>query len=86
MVAVAALTTVGYGDVYPVTPLGRVLAAISAMLGIGVFAVPTGILGAGFVEAIERRKQMPARCPHCDAHIDADARQPAGDVAATSEG
>lgn len=63
--AVATLTTVGYGDVYPVTPIGRVLASISAILGIGVFALPTGILGAGFVEAVERRRQPEIRCPHC---------------------
>ena len=52
---VAALTTVGYGDVYPVTPLGRVLASVIAILGIGMFALPAGILGGGFAEQISRR-------------------------------
>lgn len=62
--AVATLTTVGYGDVTPVTPLGRLFASLVAALGIGMFALPTGILGAGFVSEIERRK-APPRCPHC---------------------
>ena len=53
--AVATLTTVGYGDIYPITPLGRVLGAIIAILGIGVVAVPTSILSAGFMESLEKQ-------------------------------
>jgi len=52
--AVATLTTVGYGDIYPITPLGRFLGAIIAILGIGVVAVPTSILSAGFMETLEK--------------------------------
>lgn len=52
--AVATLTTVGYGDLYPITPLGRFLGAIIALLGIGVVAVPTSILSAGFMETLEK--------------------------------
>ncbi|MFH1420324.1 MAG: ion transporter [Planctomycetota bacterium] len=52
---VAALTTVGYGDVCPVTPLGKVLASVIAILGIGMFALPAGILGGGFAELISKR-------------------------------
>lgn len=48
--AVATLTTVGYGDIYPITPLGRVLAGIVAISGIGLVALPTGILGSSFLE------------------------------------
>ena len=54
---VATLTTVGYGDVYPVTGLGRVLGAIVAILGIGLFALPAGILGASFLEELEARRE-----------------------------
>ena len=54
--AVVTLTTVGYGDVYPITALGRFFAAITAVLGIAVVAVPTGILASGFSEAIKRRR------------------------------
>jgi len=69
--AVATLTTVGYGDVYPVTAGGRLLASVIAILGIGMFALPTGILGAGFVEAIEKRKkhEKTKTCPHCGRTI-----------------
>ncbi len=55
--AVAALTTVGYGDVYPITVAGKVFAAVIAMCGIGMFALPAGILGGGFVEEIEEEKK-----------------------------
>lgn len=48
--ALTTLTTVGYGDVYPVTPLGRVFAGLMAVAGIGLIAMPTGILAAAFTE------------------------------------
>ena len=48
--AVATFTTVGYGDIYPITGAGKILSAIIAMLGIGLVAVPTGIISAGFIE------------------------------------
>ncbi len=53
--AVATLTTVGYGDLYPITPLGRFLGAVIAILGIGMVAVPTSILSAGFMEMLEKQ-------------------------------
>jgi len=63
---VSALTTVGYGDVYPITPLGRFLGMIVALLGIGIFALPPGILGAGFIDEIQRnRGEQVQYCPHC---------------------
>ncbi len=68
---VATLTTVGYGDVYPVTPLGKFLGAVIALLGIGMFALPTGILGSGFVDEIQERKIKQKKiCPHCGKEID----------------
>ncbi len=48
--SVSALLTVGYGDVYPVTVLGRILAVVISFLGVGAVAIPTGIISAGFVE------------------------------------
>jgi len=48
--SVSTILTVGYGDIYPVTVIGRLLAIIIAILGVGVVAIPTGIISAGFVE------------------------------------
>jgi len=67
--AVVTLTSVGYGDIYPVTAIGKLFGAVIAILGIGMFALPTGILGAGFVEEIQKRKGEPKRCPHCGKEI-----------------
>lgn len=54
---VVTLTTVGYGDVYPVTPLGKLFGAALAFIGIGLFALPAGIIASGFSEEIQKRKQ-----------------------------
>ncbi|RME25230.1 MAG: two pore domain potassium channel family protein, partial [Candidatus Zixiibacteriota bacterium] len=70
--AIATLTTVGYGDMYPVTVLGKVFASVISVLGIGMFALPTGILGAGFVEEIRRAKGPQQKCPHCGKTIPYD--------------
>lgn len=62
--AVVTLTTVGYGDVFPITGLGKLFASFVAIFGIAMFALPAGILGASFSE--EMRRERPARvCPHC---------------------
>jgi voltage-gated potassium channel len=66
--AVATLTTIGYGDVYPVTVVGKFMASIIAVLGIGMFALPTGILGSGFVEELDQHKKA-RKCPHCGKEL-----------------
>jgi voltage-gated potassium channel len=53
---VATLTTVGYGDVYPITPAGKVFSSVIAVLGLGLFAIPTGILASGFNEQLQERR------------------------------
>lgn len=58
--AIATLTTVGYGDVYPMTGLGKILAGVIALLGIGLVALPTGILSGSFVQAMNDEKQRAA--------------------------
>jgi len=72
---VVTLTTVGYGDVYPVTVPGRCLASVIAMLGIGLFALPAGILAGGFSEEVHR-KDGTATCPHCGGRIDGPVAGP----------
>ena len=57
MVGVATLTTVGYGDVYPITPLGKFLAGIIAILGVGLFALPAGIIASGFESELSNKKK-----------------------------
>ncbi|HAQ36186.1 MAG: cation transporter [Maricaulis sp.] len=54
--AVATLTTVGYGDVYPVTALGRIAAGFVAILGVGLVALPAGILASAFAERLGPRR------------------------------
>lgn len=53
--AITTLTTVGYGDVVPVTALGRIVAGITMIVGLGLFALPVGIVATGFVSNIHRR-------------------------------
>ncbi len=54
---VVTLTTIGYGDVYPVTPVGKVIGGVFAVLGIGLFALPAGILASGFSEELRKQQQ-----------------------------
>jgi voltage-gated potassium channel len=61
------LTTVGYGDVTPVTPLGQFFGAITALLGVGVFALPASILASGFIEEAGTEGRT---CPHCGEVIE----------------
>jgi voltage-gated potassium channel len=55
---VVTLTTVGYGDIYPVTPLGKVIGGLIAFMGIGLFALPAGILASGFSEEVHKRREQ----------------------------
>jgi voltage-gated potassium channel len=53
--SLATLTTVGYGDVTPITPLGRFFGAITMVIGVGMFALPTGVIATGFADEIRKR-------------------------------
>ena len=68
--AVAALTTVGYGDVYPITPPEKFLGGCIAVLGIGMFALPAGILASAFADEIRNSHRKKWVCPHCGNCID----------------
>ena len=64
--AIVTITTVGYGDVAPVTTLGRFVASLVMLLGYSIIAVPTGIVTASLQEAQrEQRQSSTETCPHC---------------------
>ena len=56
--SMSTLLTVGYGDIYPITTLGRIMAICIAYLGVGAGAIPTGIISAGFVEQYQRKSSL----------------------------
>jgi len=75
--AVSTLTTIGYGDIYPITVAGQVLNWVFSFLGIGIVAIPTGIISAGFVEYFEREREDEKQesdekcfCPYCGHKLD----------------
>ncbi|MCL2055777.1 MAG: ion transporter [Oscillospiraceae bacterium] len=72
--AVITISTVGYGEIYPVTVLGKVLGAFFSIMSMGLIAVPTGIMSSGFVEkAREERIQAKGNksfCPYCGKNIE----------------
>lgn len=75
--SVATLTTVGYGDIYPITSIGKLLASFIAILGIGIVAIPTGIIAAGFTEVIgqngeDQEQPVKSFCPYCGNNVEGD--------------
>ena len=76
---IVTLATVGYGDIYPVTPWGKFIGSIVVILGIGLFAMPTGVLASGFAEVLARTKEEQKKagmiCPHCGRCIDEEHMQ-----------
>lgn len=56
--AIITITTIGYGDVVPVTPIGQILGAVIGFLGVCTFALPVAIIGAGFIEAVDPEFQL----------------------------
>ena len=67
--SVATLTTVGYRDMYPVTMGGKILESIISILGIGMLALPTGILASGFSEELKHKKKK-NYCHNCGHELD----------------
>ena len=62
--SVSTLLTVGYGDIYPVTALGKIMAIVISFLGVGMVAIPTGIISAGFVEQYTKQKTQYNEAEH----------------------
>lgn len=67
--AIATMTTIGYGDVFPVTGLGKFISGLIAIIGIGLVALPTGLISAGFIDKINQKKQDKIKCPNCGVEI-----------------
>lgn len=65
--SVATLTTVGYGDIYPITGLGKILSSVIALIGIGFVALPTGIISSAFISKMQAEKEnnKECKCPNC---------------------
>lgn len=73
--AIVTITTVGYGDVSPITPLGKIIASGIMLLGYAIIAVPTGIVTVEFSKQLDKESLRTQTCPGCAAEIhDADAR------------
>lgn len=66
---IVTFITVGYGDAYPATTLGKILSDFISLLGIGMFALPTGILASGFTTEFKKFKHEKTICPHCGQEI-----------------
>ena len=56
--AACTLTTVGYGDLYPISDLGRGISIMSSMVGIAIVALPSGIITAGYMDELRNRKKQ----------------------------
>ena len=69
---IVTLTTVGFGDIHPITPLGQFLASVIMILGYGVIAVPTGIVSAEFSKGEKKPSTNTQSCYHCNEtkHLD----------------
>ena len=65
----STLLTVGYGDIYPITPMGKFLGIVITFLGVGIVAIPTGIMSAGFVEQDSRMKRLSEQASEYDMHF-----------------
>ncbi len=63
--AVVTMTTVGYGDIAPITPMGRLLSAVVMLMGYTILAVPTGIVSAQFIHDREKSQTPKRKCPEC---------------------
>ena len=62
---IVTITTVGYGDISPVTPLGKFIASIMMFIGYGIIAVPTGIITTDISLGVRNKKQGNEACPGC---------------------
>jgi len=74
---IATITTVGYGDIYPITVFGKILSGVIAFLSIGLIAVPTSIISAGYIEHVnglkdeeKENEEKKCYCPYCGKKLE----------------
>lgn len=69
---VSTIATIGYGDIYPVTTIGKIIGIIITLLGVSIIAIPTAVLTAGFIEESDKsfKRKNYIYCPHCGEKID----------------
>lgn len=67
--SIGATTRLGAGPINPITDLGMIFGSIVALLGLGIFALPAGILASGLIEEIQKKKSNPASCPKCGTKL-----------------
>ncbi|MBI1343561.1 MAG: ion transporter [Terrimonas sp.] len=71
--SVTTLTTIGYGDMVPITSTGKILTSIIALIGVALFALPAGIITAGFLQEMRKNRRTKVHfCPHCGKELDPD--------------
>lgn len=63
--AIVTITTVGYGDISPITPIGKFVASVVMLIGYAIIAVPTGIITHDIAIAARQKKELPEVCPNC---------------------
>jgi voltage-gated potassium channel len=69
--SIVSLTTVGYGDMMPITATGKILTGVILLIGVALFALPAGIVTTGFIEELRAsKKSKKYKCPHCGKPID----------------
>lgn len=74
--AMETFTTVGYGDIYPVTPLGKLLGGIISLVGIGMIAIPSGLISMSFITTIQKEEQKKNDMNKADGNNDSTADRP----------
>jgi voltage-gated potassium channel len=71
--AIVTLTTTGYGDMVPMTLAGKIASGVIMLLGVAIFALPAGIITAGFLDEFRKNSKDKPQCPHCGKTIDREA-------------
>jgi voltage-gated potassium channel len=66
------LTMISYNDMTPVTPIGKFIGVLIGLVGIGLFAMPAGILASTFIEQLKQARRSERKCPHCGEALSTD--------------